>query len=90
VELPLSFYQKWKCNDKVKSYADLAAPRVEPRLAEIYRKFSHKLTEYKDEMQQNFNVDPNQKFDPKYVGERIDKQKDLAEFKAFHTAEIDA
>ena len=50
VELPLSFYQKWKCNDKVKSYADLAPPRVEPRLAEIYRKFSHKLNEFKSEI----------------------------------------
>ena len=59
VELPLSFYQKWKCNDKVKSYSDLAPPRidvsgsplrVEPRLAEIYRKFSHKLNEFKAEI----------------------------------------
>lgn len=63
-ELPLAFYQKWKVNDHVISYASLK-PRVEPRLQEIYRKFASKLTEYEHELAANFNVKGN--FKPEKV-----------------------
>ena len=70
-ELPLEFYQKhWKKENKVQSYSDLAPPRVEPRLEEIYRKFAHRLTEYKKELGVNFNV--TEKFDPEAVRNKID------------------
>lgn len=36
--LPLDFYNKFRLNSKVISYANLK-PRMEPRLQEIYRKF---------------------------------------------------
>jgi hypothetical protein len=58
-------------------------------LAEIYRKFSTKLNEFKSEMHQNFNVNPNEKFDPEHVGRKIDQQKELAEYKDFYAREID-
>jgi len=47
MELPLEFYKKFRLNDKILSYASLQPNRVEPRIAEIFRKFSYKLKEYK-------------------------------------------
>ena len=72
-ELPLAFYQKWKVNDNVISYASLGKPRIEPRLQEIYRKFATKLTEYEDELKDNFNIKGD--FKPKEVREEIIKRK---------------
>ena len=76
--MPLEFYKKFKVNDKVISYASLN-PRVEPRLQEIYRKFSEKLTEYSDELKGTF-VFGKGKFDPKKAREDLDarnKRKEM-------------
>ena len=75
-ELPLAFYQKWKVNDHVISYASLK-PRVEPRLQEIYRKFASKLTEYEHELAANFNV--NGKFQPAKVRDDLVEKKQRAD-----------
>lgn len=62
-DLPLSFYQSFKKHSKVDSYAELAPKRVEPRLGEIYRKFGLKLTMYRKDLKDNFNL-KNIKFNP--------------------------
>ena len=71
-ELPLAFYQRFKVNDHVISYASLR-PRVEPRLQEIYRKFATKLTDYEHELAANFNV--KEKFKPEKVRDNLIERK---------------
>ena len=71
-ELPLAFYKHFRVNDHVISYASLGKQRVEPRLQEIYRKFSSKLTEYEDELKDNFKI--KGKFDPKEAKDDIIKR----------------
>ena len=61
--MPLAFYQKFRVNDHVISYASLGKPRIEKPLQEIYRKFAGKLTEYEDELKETFKI--KGKFDPK-------------------------
>ena len=75
-ELPLAFYQKWKCTDHVGSYASLR-PRVEPRLQEIYRKFAGRLTEYEHELAANFNVKGS--FKPEKVRDDLIERRQRAE-----------
>ena len=60
------------------SYANLR-PRVEPRLAEIYRKFAQKLTQYEHELEENFNLEP---FDPAKARENLAERRQRAERKA--------
>ena len=84
-ELPLTFYQKFKLNDKVISYASLK-PRVEPRLQEIYRKFAVKLTQYEHELKENFNLEP---FDPKKAREDLIERRQRAERKAKLQQEVE-
>ena len=71
--LPIEFYKKFKIDNKVISYANLN-PRVEPKLQEIYRKFAGKLTEYEDELKNNFNI--ADKFEPERVRNDITKRKE--------------
>ena len=71
--LPLDFYNKFKINNKVISYASLN-PRVEPRLQEIYRKFTKKLTQYEDELRDNFNI--SDKFEPDQARNDIVRRKE--------------
>ena len=78
--MPLEFYKKFKVNDKVISYASLN-PRVEPRLQEIYRKFSEKLTEYSDELKGTF-VFGKGKFDPKQARDDLDAREKRKEMLA--------
>ena len=74
----MTFYRKFKLNDKVMSYANLR-PRVEPRLAEVYRKFAQKLTQYEHELEENFNLEP---FDPAKARENLAERRERAERKA--------
>ena len=60
------------------SYANLR-PRVEPRLAEVYRKFAQKLTQYEHELEENFNLEP---FDPAKTRENLAERRQRAERKA--------
>ena len=60
------------------SYSNLR-PRVEPRLAEIYRKFAQKLTQYEHELEENFNLQP---FDPVKAREDLAERRERAERKA--------
>jgi hypothetical protein len=56
VELPIEFYKAWHSFDFVSSYANLR-PKAEPRLNEIYRKFSKKIKEFESEFTAHQNLD---------------------------------
>lgn len=88
MELPLEFYKKFRLNDKILSYASLQPNRVEPRIAEIFRKFSYKLKEYKQELEVNFNLD-GKKTDINEVKDRVQERKDRQERQEKMKAEVE-